>query len=185
MVDTLTYVGRRFVNLLVVLWIAGTLNFVIPRMMPGDPVEQAFLSPRHPRWPDPERGCDQGMPTRRSSASISRSSSSTPTTGSAWRRSTSGSPSIKYPAKVTSVIGPSMPVDARAARHVDDHRVRDRHIARSVPRVAEIGADPAFPRAAVHGAVGDAVLPARADPDLDLRGRRCASSRRRAATARP
>ena len=24
MVDTLTYVGRRFVNLLVVLWIAGT-----------------------------------------------------------------------------------------------------------------------------------------------------------------
>ena len=30
MVDTLTYVGRRFVNLLVVLWIAGTLNFADP-----------------------------------------------------------------------------------------------------------------------------------------------------------
>ncbi len=30
MVDTLTYVGRRFVNLLVVLWIAGTLELRHP-----------------------------------------------------------------------------------------------------------------------------------------------------------
>ena len=44
MVDTLTFVSRRFVNLLVVLWIAGTLNFAIPRLMPGDPIEQAFLA---------------------------------------------------------------------------------------------------------------------------------------------
>jgi peptide/nickel transport system permease protein len=40
--DTLGYVGRRLVNLVVVIWIAGTLNFVIPRLMPGDPIEQAF-----------------------------------------------------------------------------------------------------------------------------------------------
>src|SRR6476660_668479 len=42
--DALVYVGRRLVNLAVILWIAGTLNFVIPRLMPGDPIEQAFLT---------------------------------------------------------------------------------------------------------------------------------------------
>ena len=42
--DTFAYVGRRFLNLLIVVWIAGTLNFVIPRLMPGDPVEQAFTT---------------------------------------------------------------------------------------------------------------------------------------------
>ena len=42
--DTLAYVGRRFLNLLIVVWIAGTLNFVIPRLMPGDPIEQAFTT---------------------------------------------------------------------------------------------------------------------------------------------
>src|SRR5436190_21594736 len=42
MADVLGYVGRRLVNLFVVLWIAGTLNFTIPRLIPGDPVEAAF-----------------------------------------------------------------------------------------------------------------------------------------------
>jgi peptide/nickel transport system permease protein len=44
MSDMLGYIGRRFANLLVVIWIAGTLNFVIPRLIPGDPVEAAFNS---------------------------------------------------------------------------------------------------------------------------------------------
>ncbi len=42
--DTTFYVGRRLVNLLVVIWIAGTLNFLIPRMLPGDPVDRAFAT---------------------------------------------------------------------------------------------------------------------------------------------
>jgi peptide/nickel transport system permease protein len=44
MADILGYVARRFVNLVIVIWIAGTLNFAIPRLMPGDPVDQAFQS---------------------------------------------------------------------------------------------------------------------------------------------
>ncbi len=42
MADTFVYIGRRFIQLLIVIWIAGTLNFAVPRMIPGDPVESAF-----------------------------------------------------------------------------------------------------------------------------------------------
>ena len=44
MASTLAYVGRRFLNLLIVIWIAGTLNFAIPRLIPGDPVQSAFAT---------------------------------------------------------------------------------------------------------------------------------------------
>src|SRR5258706_542092 len=32
------YVARRFGQLLLVFWVAATLNFLIPRLTPGDPV---------------------------------------------------------------------------------------------------------------------------------------------------
>ncbi|MFN8619267.1 MAG: ABC transporter permease [Chloroflexota bacterium] len=41
MTDTLAYVGRRLVQLLLVLFVAGSINFLIPRMLPGDPVAAA------------------------------------------------------------------------------------------------------------------------------------------------
>jgi len=44
MSDTFVYFGRRFINLLIVIWIAGSLNFVIPRLMPGDPIQSAFTA---------------------------------------------------------------------------------------------------------------------------------------------
>jgi peptide/nickel transport system permease protein len=40
--ETSVYIGRRLIQLLIVIWIAGTVNFVVPRMIPGDPVESAF-----------------------------------------------------------------------------------------------------------------------------------------------
>src|SRR3954466_5975594 len=37
MADLLAYVGRRLIQLFLVIWVAGTINFIIPRLIPGDP----------------------------------------------------------------------------------------------------------------------------------------------------
>jgi peptide/nickel transport system permease protein len=108
MVDTLTYVGRRFVNLLVVLWIAGTLNFAIPRLMPGDPIEQAFLALEVRGGPsqdvtalkasyEEKLGLDQPVIVQYANYWIGVATLDL------------GVSVVKYPAKVTSVIGPSIP----------------------------------------------------------------------------
>ena len=39
MADTFVYIGRRLIQLLLVIWVAGTINFMVPRMIPGDPVD--------------------------------------------------------------------------------------------------------------------------------------------------
>ena len=44
MADTLIYIGRRVVQLFLVILVAGTVNFIIPRMIPGDPVDTALAS---------------------------------------------------------------------------------------------------------------------------------------------
>lgn len=41
MTDTVAYVGRRLLQLMLVLFVAGTINFIIPRLLPGDPVATA------------------------------------------------------------------------------------------------------------------------------------------------
>jgi peptide/nickel transport system permease protein len=47
MVELGGYIGRRLVWLVTIIWIAGTINFVIPRLIPGDPVEKAFYAMAH------------------------------------------------------------------------------------------------------------------------------------------
>lgn len=42
MADAARYVGRRLLQLLLVLFVAGTLNFLVPRLIPGDPVASAL-----------------------------------------------------------------------------------------------------------------------------------------------
>jgi peptide/nickel transport system permease protein len=42
MADAFRYVGRRFLQLLLVIWVAGTVNFLVPRLIPGDPLASAF-----------------------------------------------------------------------------------------------------------------------------------------------
>ena len=42
MADATRYVGRRFLQLLLVIWVAGTVNFLTPRLIPGDPLAAAF-----------------------------------------------------------------------------------------------------------------------------------------------
>jgi peptide/nickel transport system permease protein len=42
MADTLAYIGRRLIQLVLVIFVAGTINFMIPRMIPGDPVDTAL-----------------------------------------------------------------------------------------------------------------------------------------------
>ena len=41
MTDALAYVGRRLLQLVLVLFVAGSVNFLIPRLLPGDPVAAA------------------------------------------------------------------------------------------------------------------------------------------------
>ncbi|MGN6489638.1 MAG: hypothetical protein ACTHLT_17710, partial [Devosia sp.] len=40
--ELLRYIGRRFGQLLVVVFVAVSVNFVIPRLLPGDPVQTAL-----------------------------------------------------------------------------------------------------------------------------------------------
>ena len=42
MTDAVRYVGRRVVQLLLVIWVATTLNFMVPRLIPGDPIAAAL-----------------------------------------------------------------------------------------------------------------------------------------------
>jgi peptide/nickel transport system permease protein len=42
MADAFRYVGRRFLQFLLVIWVAGTVNFLVPRLIPGDPLASAF-----------------------------------------------------------------------------------------------------------------------------------------------
>jgi len=42
MADAVRYVGRRVIQLLLVIWVATTLNFLVPRLIPGDPVAAAL-----------------------------------------------------------------------------------------------------------------------------------------------
>ena len=42
MSDAVRYIGRRVVQLLLVIWVATTVNFMVPRMIPGDPVQSAL-----------------------------------------------------------------------------------------------------------------------------------------------
>jgi peptide/nickel transport system permease protein len=39
MSDAVRYIGRRVVQLLLVIWVATTVNFMVPRLIPGDPVQ--------------------------------------------------------------------------------------------------------------------------------------------------
>ena len=41
-VKPVRYVVRRFGALLVTCWVALTVNFALPRLMPGNPVETMF-----------------------------------------------------------------------------------------------------------------------------------------------
>jgi peptide/nickel transport system permease protein len=42
MADALGYIGRRLIQLILVIWVAATINFLIPRLIPGDPVDSAL-----------------------------------------------------------------------------------------------------------------------------------------------
>jgi len=42
MADWLTYIGRRLIQFALVIFIAGSINFMIPRLIPGDPIESAL-----------------------------------------------------------------------------------------------------------------------------------------------
>ena len=44
MSEWLAYIGRRLIQLFLVILVAGTINFLVPRMIPGDPVDTALAS---------------------------------------------------------------------------------------------------------------------------------------------
>jgi peptide/nickel transport system permease protein len=44
MSEWLGYIGRRLIQLFLVIVVAGTINFLIPRLIPGDPVDTALAS---------------------------------------------------------------------------------------------------------------------------------------------
>src|SRR6202453_5298722 len=43
-VGTVTYIARKVVLCVLTLWAAVTLNFILPRLMPGSPVDAALAN---------------------------------------------------------------------------------------------------------------------------------------------
>ena len=40
----LKYIGRRFLQFLLIIFIANSLTFVLPRISPGDPIQEALTA---------------------------------------------------------------------------------------------------------------------------------------------
>ncbi len=40
------YIVKRVLQLILIVWVAVTVNFIIPRLIPGDPVESALADAR-------------------------------------------------------------------------------------------------------------------------------------------
>ena len=40
----LTYIGRRFLQFLLIIFVANSLTFLLPRIIPGDPIQEALTA---------------------------------------------------------------------------------------------------------------------------------------------
>ena len=90
---TLWYIGALFVALV--------LNFLLPRLMPGNPVDAIIAQPGPVRHAGRVAAADPRALHARSSGSTSRCGSSSSPTSATWPSSTSGRRSRSYPASVS------------------------------------------------------------------------------------
>ncbi len=47
----LKYIGQRFLQFLLIIFIANSLTFLLPRVIPGDPIREALTGESSRYWP--------------------------------------------------------------------------------------------------------------------------------------
>ena len=162
----LAYIARRFGVFLLIVWLAASLNFFLPKLSGQDPVRtkllqsaqlggyvQAGLEDMVKEY-DRRFGLDQ--PLWRQYLSYV----------SATARLDFNYSIANYPRTVRELIAEALPWTVGTARHHHAAVVRHRHLAGRVAGVAGGAALDALADAAVMGTARDPVLPARPDPDV-------------------
>ena len=184
MADTLAYIGRRLIQLFLVIWVAGTINFIIPRLIPGDPVAGRAGLDRGPRRrPEHRRHRpDQGLEreVRLRPADLRPSTS---TTGSTSRTGDLGVSIANFPQPVTQKIAAAIPWTIGLLGVATIIAFLIGTFAGALVAWPQIAADRAHHRATVPAVLADPVLPAGDPADLRLRGHAQGSSRRPAGSA--
>ena len=99
------YLGRKLLIYLVTFWVAVTIDWAIPRFMPGDPIERLLAGCRRSR----RRPMRSRATTRRPSASTSRSGSSTSTSGPRSSRADLGRSISNFPTPISELIVSALP----------------------------------------------------------------------------
>src|SRR5215472_15070188 len=155
------YIARRFGVFLLIVWLAGTLNFFLPRLSGQDPVrtkllQQAALG-----------GYVQGGIDEMTREYEQRFGLDKPL----WRQYLTYLEDVSqldfkysianYPRTVRELIADALPWDHRPPRHDDTVVVRHRHLARSAARLAAGAALDGVADAAAVGVARDPVFPAR------------------------
>ena len=170
--EGMSYLLRRLAFYLVAAWVAITLNFFIPRAVPGNPAE-IILS----KYPDL---------TPQAYKALEQMIGGVVGTGSLWSQYLHywsnvfhfnfGVDLANYPTPVSSILDQTDPVDADPGRHRDGDRLRGRHRARHPGRLAARRlARPVAPGLDVLP--GHPVLLPRAGAGRLLRGRASTGSR--------
>ncbi len=129
------YFGRKLFIYLLTFFVAATIDWMIPRFMPGDPIQSAAVA-----HPGRARGGRQDLIAllqRTCSGSTRRSGSSTSTSGAASSRATSGAASTSPAVPVTELIMAALPVHAGAARPGDPAQLVGRQQGRRARRPPE------------------------------------------------
>ena len=165
----LSYVIRRLGVFVLVMWAAATVNFVIPRLSPADPIKEALAQSDH----DGRRAGEHGRAGQELRGALQARPAGLEAVRELPDRSAAGQPRLLD--RVLPGAGQRHDPD-RAA--VDDHpgragdaaHVRGRHGAGRLHGLgrARAARHPRARSTAVDD-VGDSVLPARADPDLPVR----------------
>ena len=154
------YVVKRTLQLLLIVFIAVTVNFGIPRLIPGDPVESA-LQTKMAMTGNANVDVQAVAAAYRAKFGLDKP---------LWQQYLNywvsiftrdlGVSLVDFPQPVIEKIQSRGALDARPADRLDDHLVLRRLDPGRADRLAARAALPALPGAAVHAPVVGAVLPA-------------------------
>ena len=182
--------ARRLVFYVFALWVALTINFLLPRLMPGSPIDGTAAAP-DPGAARGEPGHRPDLPGARSAAATTRSGRTTSPTWAAIVHFDFGISTSNYPTPVSEVVGRTLPYSIflvgvafllsfvigtvigmvaawRRGGVVDNVVVAGLHGARRVPRVLHRAARPLLPRPQAALVPDPARVRHRPDPGLQL-----------------
>ncbi len=165
----LGYVLRRLLQFVIVLWAAATINFILPRLAPGNPVRDRLLSQ-----------ASQGGPLQEGIEEMVRSYNTKFGLDKPLyvqyglylehaARLDFGYSIANYPNRVIGTDPQRAAVDDRAARRLVGHRVRARHASSARSSPGPRAEDLPVSRRSGDGALRRAVLPTRVGADLRAR----------------